>query len=241
MTDSEKNLYVSNKFLTCMVDFGDFKKGENYWLEYVGDDTYVVRSEDLLINMKTVIKPYQLLYFIYIPYGDKGYTKRLVEWLSRCFYSVRTWGLLGNESNEQFCTREAILAFNELNGLLCSGKNMIDMSRCPKEDTIPWEWHSPDGKVFATTSGFHNPKGLYILAEIAENEYEGYYVTHGDNKILINKDGSTDPWESEKIGDTNCDNIMEQILRINEIRNRKSNEQYANVMGQIVKIQKHEN
>ena len=38
MTDSEKNLYVSGKFLTCMVDFGDFKKGEKYWLEYVGDD-----------------------------------------------------------------------------------------------------------------------------------------------------------------------------------------------------------
>lgn len=220
MTDSEKNLYVSGKFLTCMVDFGDFKKGENYWLEYVGDDTYVVRSDNLL-NTTTVIKPHQLAYFVYIPEGDNGYRKKVIDWLSSWFYGVRTWGLVGNESNEQFCTRQAIIASNELDKLLYSGKNMIDMSKCPKEDTIPWEWHSPDGKVFATTSGFHNPKGLYILAEIVENEYEGYYVTHGKNKILINKDGSTNPWESEKIRDTNSKIIMDQILRINRIRQER--------------------
>ena len=46
--EEQKNDFVSGQFIQCNVDLPDFKRGEHYWLEYIGDDTYVGRSDNIL-------------------------------------------------------------------------------------------------------------------------------------------------------------------------------------------------
>lgn len=57
--EEEKTRFVSGQFLQCKLSFDGFKKGEHYWLEYVGDDMYVGRSDNIL-NQKFHITPRQL-------------------------------------------------------------------------------------------------------------------------------------------------------------------------------------
>lgn len=59
-TEKEKSDFVSGKFLYCRGSFLDFKEGETYWLEYIGDDNYIGRSDNVL-NQKFHITP-RLLY-----------------------------------------------------------------------------------------------------------------------------------------------------------------------------------
>lgn len=47
-TEKEKAAFVGDGFIECHADFLDFKKGETYWLEYIDDDKYNVRSDNLL-------------------------------------------------------------------------------------------------------------------------------------------------------------------------------------------------
>ena len=46
--EKEKADFVGDGFIECRADFLDFKEGNSYWLEYVGDDKYNVRSDNLL-------------------------------------------------------------------------------------------------------------------------------------------------------------------------------------------------
>ena len=46
--EKEKAEFVSDGFIECHADFLDFKEGNTYWLEYIGDDKYNVRSDNLL-------------------------------------------------------------------------------------------------------------------------------------------------------------------------------------------------
>ncbi len=57
--EKEKNDYVSGQFLYCKGSFNKFKEGESYWLEYVGNDKYIGRSDNIL-NQKFHITPRQL-------------------------------------------------------------------------------------------------------------------------------------------------------------------------------------
>lgn len=57
--DKEKNDFVSGQFLQCKLSFDGFKEGKHYWIEYVGDDMYVGRSDNIL-NQKFHITPRQL-------------------------------------------------------------------------------------------------------------------------------------------------------------------------------------
>ena len=57
--EEEKTCFVSRQFLQCKLSFDGFKEGEHYWLEYVGDDTYIGRSDNIL-NQKFHITPRQL-------------------------------------------------------------------------------------------------------------------------------------------------------------------------------------
>lgn len=108
MKENEKAEFVSGKFLTCLTNFGKFQKGETYWLEYIGNDTYIGRSDNIL-NEKLHISEFELTSF----FGD-GKITNLDILLSEWFYSIRTWGLLGDETNEQFCDRFAHNAKKEL-------------------------------------------------------------------------------------------------------------------------------
>ena len=57
--EKEKNDFVSGQFIECRKSFNEFKELESYWLEYVGDDTYIGRSDNIL-NQKFHITPRQL-------------------------------------------------------------------------------------------------------------------------------------------------------------------------------------
>lgn len=46
--EKEKQEFVDAGFIKCYADFQDFKEGETYWLEYLGNDNYNVRSDNLL-------------------------------------------------------------------------------------------------------------------------------------------------------------------------------------------------
>ena len=46
--EKEKSDFVGDGFIKCFANFLDFKEGETYWLEYMGDDKYNVRSDNLL-------------------------------------------------------------------------------------------------------------------------------------------------------------------------------------------------
>lgn len=101
MTEQEKTDFASGKFLYAITDFSIFKRGEAYWLEYIGNDTYCCRSDNLL-NVKIGINPWELKrYFSEEPLNSFD------NILSDFAYHVRTWGLTDGESNMDFCNVEA--------------------------------------------------------------------------------------------------------------------------------------
>lgn len=59
IAEKEKYDFVSGQSLYCKGSFNEFKEGESYWLEYVGNDNYVGRSDNVL-NQKFHITPGQL-------------------------------------------------------------------------------------------------------------------------------------------------------------------------------------
>ena len=63
--ENEKRKFVGYGFLKCKGDFLSFKEGETYWLEYVGNDNYNVRSDNL-IGQTFHIKPVEL-YTVFRP------------------------------------------------------------------------------------------------------------------------------------------------------------------------------
>ncbi|MCR4774589.1 MAG: hypothetical protein K5854_09570 [Prevotella sp.] len=48
IAEKEKQEFVGDGFIKCHANFQDFKEGNTYWLEYIGDDNYSVRSDNLL-------------------------------------------------------------------------------------------------------------------------------------------------------------------------------------------------
>lgn len=109
LSEKEKNEIVSGKFLYALTDFSLFKKWEAYWLEYIGDDTYVGRSDNIL-NKKVVITPYQLCKY-FSKEEPSAFEKQLAKW----FYNMRTWGLTAkDETCENFCDSQAHKAVNDL-------------------------------------------------------------------------------------------------------------------------------
>lgn len=48
IAEKEKREFVGDGFIKCYANFQDFKEGETYWLEYIGNDNYNVRSDNLL-------------------------------------------------------------------------------------------------------------------------------------------------------------------------------------------------
>lgn len=113
MTEKEKENFVSGKHLICLLYFNIFKKGQSYCLEYIGNDTYIGRSDNIL-NEKVTIEPFQLDYFI----ESYKFNNDIFELLSDLSYTARTFGLVEKEDNTQYCTRLAKRAFDELYEIL---------------------------------------------------------------------------------------------------------------------------
>jgi hypothetical protein len=59
IAEKEKYDFVSGQFIECRKSFNEFKENNSYWLEYVGNDTYIGRSDNIL-NKKFHITPKQL-------------------------------------------------------------------------------------------------------------------------------------------------------------------------------------
>ena len=113
MSEEEKYNYVSGKHLICLTDFKIFKKKQSYWLEYLGNNVYIGRSDNIL-NEKVTIEPFQLDYFI----ESYKFDNDIFELLNNLSYTARTFGLVEKEDNAQYCTRLAKKAFDELYKIL---------------------------------------------------------------------------------------------------------------------------
>ena len=59
IAEKEKYDFVSGRFIKCRKSFDEFKEDTSYWLEYVGNDNYIGRSDNIL-NQKFHITPRQL-------------------------------------------------------------------------------------------------------------------------------------------------------------------------------------
>ena len=105
MTEQEKHDYVSGRFLTCMVENDFFIKCEKYWFEYIGNNVYIGRSDNIL-NKKYVIMPKELSYFVDPDDED------MINWLSYWFYNARMWKP-GDEPTNTYCDKLAIDAFDD--------------------------------------------------------------------------------------------------------------------------------
>ena len=57
--EQEKYDFVSGQYIECRASFNEFKEDNSYWFEYIGGDTYIGRSDNIL-NKKFHITPRQL-------------------------------------------------------------------------------------------------------------------------------------------------------------------------------------
>ena len=133
MTEKEKDNFVSGKYLICLMDFKIFKKSQSYWLEYLGDNVYIGRSDNIL-NEKVTIEPFQLDYFIE---SDK-FDNDTFELLNNLSYTSRTFGLVEKEDNVQYCARLAKIAFDELYEILNTKykTNEVELQDIKKGDVL---------------------------------------------------------------------------------------------------------
>ena len=78
--EKEKSEFVSGQFIqcNCTLDNG-LKEGAHYWLEYIGGDTYVGRSDNIL-NQKFHITPRQLFTLFSQELEEKQKEQKPVEW-----------------------------------------------------------------------------------------------------------------------------------------------------------------
>ena len=56
MTEKEKYNKFSGRFVTCIYSFSVFECGKTYWLEYIGNNLYIGRSDNIL-NKTIRIEP----------------------------------------------------------------------------------------------------------------------------------------------------------------------------------------
>ena len=70
--EKEKDDFVSGNFIYCHKSFDEFKEGVSYWLEYIGDDTYIGRSDNIL-NKKFHITPRQLFNLFSLQHNEEQY------------------------------------------------------------------------------------------------------------------------------------------------------------------------
>jgi len=59
IAEKEKYDFVNGQFIECRKSFNEFKEDNSYWFEYVGNDTYIGRSDNIL-DKKFHITPRQL-------------------------------------------------------------------------------------------------------------------------------------------------------------------------------------
>ena len=105
--EKEKYDFVSGQYIECRKSFDEFKEDNSYWFEYIGDDTYIGRSDNIL-NKKFHITPRQLYTLFSWQHSPKDDTNEVIK-------------------NEETCETNAPIGYGKyvddcLNGVRC-GKN----------------------------------------------------------------------------------------------------------------------
>ena len=102
IAEKEKREFVGDGFIKCYGDFQDFREGQTYWLEYVGNDNYNVRSDNLL-GKTYHITPCQL-YTIF----------KKMTWLEKQSKHKPSWSEEDEQGYEDvdWCIRKALQACN---------------------------------------------------------------------------------------------------------------------------------
>jgi len=164
LAEKEKDEFVSGNFLYCResLDAG-LTKGEKYWLEYVGDDIYVGRSDNIL-GMSFHITPGQLYRcFTQQPpceqRADDG-----VENNSPSAYGKYVDGCLNDAVDRYFSDERDSYTIADVfyAGLRC-GKNYI--SRCENDTT---ETNDITGVWIARNNGLSEP---VFVVDTKDNAY----------------------------------------------------------------------
>ena len=135
--EKEKSDFVSRQFIQCRRSFNEFKENESYLFEYIGDDTYIGRSDNIL-DEEFYITPRQL------------FTLFTHE---HCFSSESEQG---NDENNENCNEisKKIDYGSEIIGFL---KNYIKTYKCSAMNSwVNWleslaqpkqEWSEEDEKI----------------------------------------------------------------------------------------------
>ena len=99
-------------------------------MEYIGDDNYIGRSDNIL-NEQLHITEFELQ-----KYFDTEELTELDMFLWEWFYGMRTWGLLCGQTNDQFCDTHAHEAKKELVNLINANCQDEIVSRTLKSKDI---------------------------------------------------------------------------------------------------------
>lgn len=157
-----KENVVTLKFMKCMVSFGKFKKGKTYWFEYIGDDKYLGRSDNIL-NQKIQILPPQMDYFISC---EDKFLQNLIDWSLDHYKTIVNedqreleqfvFGPVMHETQEQKETRFMIQHCKELRKLMNGPEFDPDpviekIRKADKEDKIVYTYENSLATVSLAT------------------------------------------------------------------------------------------
>jgi len=171
IAEKEKREFVSDGFIKCYANFQDFKEGETYSLEYLGNDNYNVSSVNLLGKIYH-ITPCQL-YTIFKKQtwlekqGEQKPTDnvepkfKIGEWISINGHVV----LISNIHNDLY---EAIFTNGE--------HRVYDTNILDKEGHLWTIGDAMPGDIIYATSKFNTFDFIYIFSEI-KNENSWAYCS----------------------------------------------------------------
>lgn len=154
--EREKNNFVCRQFIECRKSFNEFKEFESYWFEYVGDDTYIGRSDNIL-NQRFHITPQQLFTLFthqHCPKEENQYEKKPADKVKQNF-KAGEWIVCFDEDEGETSIPEKVAYFsdNKVRLIDTYGVSMI----CPKNVLSQYRlWTNQDikvGDVLANTGG----------------------------------------------------------------------------------------
>lgn len=148
--EEEKTRFVGRQFLQCKLSFDGFKEGEHYWLEYVGDDIYVGRSDNIL-NQKFHITPRQLYTL---------FSQQLEEITPSQEFNIKPEILYLNNPSDEQIVDALIYCLSEQDGIL-TAVNCIKV-----QDIISWLNRKKEQKPVHFNEDY--------LAQTIKRKFEGF-------------------------------------------------------------------
>ena len=179
--EKEKADFVGDGFIECHADFLDFKEGNTYWLEYIGDDKYNVRSDNLL-GKTYHITPCQL-YTVF----------KKLTWLEKQGQQQKSANSYCQENCKGF--QETGKCFFDWDCKAKREAESIDKAE-PKFHEDEWVVNNTTKEIFKITElidfGYESidENGKTHTLFIDENEYHLWTIQDAKNgDVLVNKNG----------------------------------------------------